>query len=190
MVSRTYEEIRAEAAVVGINCTVAEAVPSAVNGNYHSLLLLLEGAQAAQLAEKWTGTVQCIWRSAYRPNHRRKNWYVGVKSFAPFSKEDFKLSDISFETARASGPGGQHVNKTQSAVRAVHIPTGKSVMAQDERSQARNKTLALARLMYLLEQGTKQAENDAKSARRLQHYKLERGSLHVTKIISFRHPRA
>lgn len=57
---------------------------------------------------------------------------------------DFNLSekDIRYEYMRASGPGGQSVNKTESACRATHIPTGLSVMNQQDRSQDRNRKRA------------------------------------------------
>ena len=55
-----------------------------------------------------------------------------------------KESDVSFY--RASGPGGQHRNKTETAVRIVHRPTGVTAVAADERSQSRNRALALERL--------------------------------------------
>ena len=55
-----------------------------------------------------------------------------------------KESDVSFY--RASGPGGQHRNKTETAVRIVHRPTGTTAVAADERSQSRNRALALERL--------------------------------------------
>lgn len=61
------------------------------------------------------------------------------------------LSECRMETFRAGGPGGQHQNTTESGVRLVHEPTGERVEARDERSQYRNKKLALSRLRERLE---------------------------------------
>jgi protein subunit release factor A len=76
---------------------------------------------------------------------------------------DFDLSDVPeddeallaqcrVETFRAGGPGGQHQNVTESGVRLVHLPTGVRASARDERSQHRNRALALARLREKLEE--------------------------------------
>ncbi|HEX7773267.1 MAG TPA: peptide chain release factor-like protein [Pyrinomonadaceae bacterium] len=62
------------------------------------------------------------------------------------------LRECEVETFRASGPGGQHVNKTESAVRLKHVPSGIVVTSQQERSQHRNKTVCLQRLRKKIEQ--------------------------------------
>ncbi len=63
----------------------------------------------------------------------------------PESDEDL-LRECEVDTFRSSGPGGQHVNKTESAVRLTHLPSGVVVTTQQERSQHRNKALCLEKL--------------------------------------------
>lgn len=62
------------------------------------------------------------------------------------------LSDCEVDTFRSGGPGGQHQNVTESGVRLVHLPTGITAVARDERSQHRNRQLALRRLREKLEE--------------------------------------
>jgi ribosome-associated protein len=69
----------------------------------------------------------------------------------PESDEDL-LRECEVETFRSSGPGGQHVNKTESAVRLRHLPSGVVVTSRRERSQHRNKALCLQRLRKKVEQ--------------------------------------
>ena len=69
----------------------------------------------------------------------------------PETDEDL-LRECEIETFRSSGPGGQHVNKTESAVRLKHAASGIVVTSQQERSQHRNKTLCLRRLRKKIEQ--------------------------------------
>jgi peptide chain release factor 2 len=68
----------------------------------------------------------------------------------PDSDEEL-LSECEVETFRSSGPGGQHVNKTESAVRLRHLPSGLIVSSQQERSQHRNKVICLKKLRKKIE---------------------------------------
>ena len=121
-------------------------------------------------------TVQWIAQSPYRIYHKRKNWFVGVHSFVLSESQEATERDFRYETLRASGPGGQHVNKTESAVRAVHIPSGMSVVASDQRSQWQNKKLATERLLvklssWTMEQAMIQAQENWSN-----HNHLQRGN--------------
>ena len=160
-----------------IKIRVIETEPSSIKGNIRSALVAMEGEKAKTYADSWTGIIQWIWRSTYRPNHKRKNWFVQVKPYAePAEGDGFSPADVRFETMRASGPGGQHVNKTETSVRAVHIPTGKYSVARGERSQLFNKRLALAKLAFLFKEEQMNEERKSRSALRHSHWELVRGN--------------
>lgn len=127
-------------------------------------------------ANQWKGTIQWVGKSQYRPHHKRKNWFVGVEIYTPPEEGKWKFNELKIETMRSSGPGGQHVNKTESAVRVTHLPTNISVIAREERSQLLNKKLALARLDKLIHDYQEHRRNASRTKRWQAHNELERGN--------------
>jgi len=122
------------------------------------------------------GTIQWICKSPYRPNHGRKNWFVDVSVCHNAETEDFDEDSVRFETFRSGGRGGQNVNKVETGVRAIHIPTGISVICTDERSQHINRKKALERLRESVNSINASREASAKSKNRLEHSRITRGS--------------
>ena len=94
----------------------------------------------------------------------------------PEAMIDLKEEDIDYQAMRASGPGGQHVNKTDSAVRATHRPTGLVTTAQEQRSQHANRKLARLKLALLLEERREQSQAQGRTAEWTFHKQLERGN--------------
>ena len=120
--------------------------PSNINGNLYSASLWIDTTKNKELGNDWIGTIQWIGESPFRKYHKRKNWFVGVFEIEQSSIKALNQKDIRYEATRSSGPGGQHVNKVSSAIRATHLPTGIRVKVMDTRSQVQNKKLAKLRL--------------------------------------------
>lgn len=150
VVALVLEKILKQAVAKGVKTEVVERETGPLNRTLLSAVISLQGRDYHALIEDWEGTVQWIAKSPYRIYHKRKNWFVGVQTFTLSESQEATEAEIRYEALRASGPGGQHVNKTESAVRAVHIPTGMSVVASDQRSQWQNKKLATERLLLKL----------------------------------------
>lgn len=139
-----------EAEEFALKAEVLNAILGDISGTLKSVLIAVEGENVKAFSEKWAGTIQWIGKSKFRIGHKRKNWFIGVELISPVESITFSEKDIIFETLRSSGPGGQNVNKLETAVRVKHIPTGITTFAQEERSQLQNKKLAMARLTVAL----------------------------------------
>src|SRR5262249_33751102 len=149
--ARTLEALARGAEAADIEIDVATG-PNPDGHGPASAVALLDGPGVEAFAATWIGSILWVARSPLRPHHKRKNWFVGVFKLQPraIMPAELDSADVRFEAFSAGGPGGQHQNKTASAVRAVHKPTGLTVVARDGRSQHRNKVIALKRLAALL----------------------------------------
>lgn len=177
VVALVVEKVLKQAAAKGIKAEIVERETGPVNRTLLSAVIALQGGEDCDmLVEQWKGTVQWIAQSPYRIYHKRKNWFIGVQTFTLSESRKTTEAEIRYETLRASGPGGQHVNKTESAVRAVHIPTGMSVVASDQRSQWQNKKLATERLFLKLASWNIEQAMIRAQANWSNHNSLQRGN--------------
>ncbi len=143
---------------------VLEESPGEVAG-IKSATIRVEGEYAFGLLRTETGIHRLVRKSPFDSNHGRHTSFASVFVY-PEVDDSFEIdinpADLRVDTYRASGAGGQHVNKTDSAVRITHEPTGIVVQCQNDRSQHRNRAEAMQMLrsrLYELEMRQRQAEH-------------------------------
>ena len=140
----------------GFSATITESSPGEV-AVIKSSSILIEGDFAYGWLRSETGVHRLVRKSPFDSGNRRHTSFASV-FISPEISDDIEIeinnADVRVDTYRASGAGGQHVNKTDSAVRLTHIPTGTVSQCQNGRSQHKNKENALKQLkskLYELE---------------------------------------
>lgn len=119
------------------------------HGGYRNITLEIEGKNAYGTLKNESGVHRLVRISPFNAKKLRHTSFSMVEVIPKFEKADeveIPPDDIKVELSRSSGPGGQNVNKRETAVRVVHIPTNLAVHVETERSQAQNKEKALAML--------------------------------------------
>lgn len=116
------------------------------HGGYRNITALVEGKGAYGILKKESGVHRLVRLSPFNAKSLRHTSFALVEvipELPKVSEVEVPETDLRFEFARSSGPGGQNVNKRETAVRVVHVPTGIAVHCESERSQAQNKERAL-----------------------------------------------
>lgn len=147
----------------GFQTEVTEASPGEVAG-IKSAMLQISGDYAFGWLRTETGVHRLVRKSPFDSGNRRHTSFASV-FVSPEIEDDIEIdinpADVRVDTYRASGAGGQHVNRTDSAVRLTHLPTNTVVQCQSERSQHQNKDKAYKQLrakLYELEMLKRRAE--------------------------------
>lgn len=89
-----------------------------------SVLFEVGGKEAGAMTALLCGTVLWVSASPFRPHHKRRNWFAGIRRFEADPVLAFRPEDVEVTVSRSSGPGGQHVNTADTRVQALHRPTG------------------------------------------------------------------
>ena len=156
----------------GFEAEIIEASAGEVAG-IKSATVHVKGSYAYGWLRTETGIHRLVRKSPFDSGNRRHTSFAAV-FVSPEVDDSFEIeinpADLKVDTYRASGAGGQHVNRTESAIRITHMPSGVVVACQNDRSQHKNRDTAMKQLkakLYELEiqkrNAEKQAEEDAKS---------------------------
>ncbi|BCX81607.1 peptide chain release factor 2 [Methylomarinovum caldicuralii] len=147
----------------GFKTEIIELSPGEVAG-IKSATIKVEGPYAYGWLRTETGVHRLVRKSPFDAGNRRHTSFAAV-FVSPEVEDDIDIdinpADLRIDVYRASGAGGQHVNRTESAVRITHLPTGIVVQCQNDRSQHKNKATAMKQLkakLYELEMQKRRAE--------------------------------
>ncbi len=162
----------------GYTYSILESSPGEEAG-LKSVTMEVKGDYAFGHLKAETGVHRLVRISPFDSNARRHTSFSSVYAYPIMDEiEDYQLEekDIRVDTYRASGAGGQHINKTDSAVRMTHIPTGIVVACQSERSQMKNRSTALKLLKARVRQHYRELEERERESKMSEKKKIEWGS--------------
>jgi len=170
MYSRYFEDKGYESAIIDIL--------TGEEGGLKTVAMEVKGKFAFGYLKAENGIHRLVRISPFDSNSRRHTSFasVHVLPIIEFSSTQLNDADLRVDTYRASGAGGQHVNKTDSAVRMTHLPTGIVAQCQSERSQLKNREYCTKLLQARVAQHYREEEEKKRDAKAAEKKKIEWGS--------------
>jgi peptide chain release factor 2 len=175
----------------GFDSQVVDILPGEEAG-IKNVTFIVSGPNAYGYLKCESGIHRLVRVSPFDANNRRHTSFASVYAYPELPENvqvDVKEEDLRIDTFRSSGPGGQHVNRTESAIRITHIPSGIVVQCQNERSQHKNKAIAMAILKSRLYELEKKKQDEKMAALNKEKKEIAWGSqirsytLHPYKLV-------
>ncbi len=175
----------------GFHSQVVDILPGEEAG-IKNVTFIVSGLNAYGYLKCESGIHRLVRVSPFDAANRRHTSFASVYAYPELPENvqvDIKEEDLRIDTFRSSGPGGQHVNRTESAIRITHIPSGIVVQCQNERSQHKNKAIAMAILKSRLYELEKKKQDEKMAALNKEKKEIAWGSqirsytLHPYKLV-------
>jgi peptide chain release factor 2 len=175
----------------GFTSQVVDILPGEEAG-IKNVTFIVSGPNAYGYLKCESGIHRLVRVSPFDANNRRHTSFASVYAYPELPENvqvDIKEEDLRIDTFRSSGPGGQHVNRTESAIRITHLPSGLVVQCQNERSQHKNKAIAMAILKSRLYELEKRKQDEKMAALNKEKKEIAWGSqirsytLHPYKLV-------
>jgi peptide chain release factor len=185
--TKVKEELEKDCTAKGVRFNWLELVPFREHSDLIKSALLKvkthDVPKMKALLDQWVGRIQWKGKSQFRPEEKRQNWAIGISrvpipDLSPMVEGPLNFEDkrqFRIERIRSSGPGGQKVNKTSSAIRITHLDSGIAFKVEDERSQHQNLAIAKQRITDVLTKPKDEGLEVLKAAQRQNTIQLRPG---------------